>query len=136
MPRPEAIKHKRRMKEMANSIPKHILKSLNKRLVQLSADEWIEVTVTSEVRVSCMWDDGEEPTLNFCEQNESPEDILENASDKELEKLGLSSIVELRERIGKEITEWINEVKRLEKAYSLEEDILADFFIEGHYEDN
>ena len=135
MPRLESIRLKRKMREVTDSIPKHILKSLNKRLTQLSTDEWIDVTVTAEVRVSCIWDDGEKPTLNFCEQNESPEDMLESATDAELKELGLSSITELRERMQKEITEWIDEVKRLEKAYSLEEDLLANFFIEGHYED-
>lgn len=133
MPRIEARRLERKMAEVGDTIPKHIQKSLAERLAQLSTDEWIDVTVPAEVRVSCIWDEGDTPTLDFCEQNEAPEDMLDGASDKELKQLGLSSIIELREHIQKEITDWNDEIKRLEKAYSLEEDLLADFFIDGHY---
>ncbi len=83
-----------------------------------------------------MWDENEKPTLFFYDPYGCQVDILMEASDKELKELGLSSIIELRERIQKEITEWNDEINRLGKVYSLGEDMLADFFIDGHYEDS
>jgi len=136
MPRMETRRIERKMAEVANTIPKQIQKSLAERLGKLSTDECITVTVTAEVRVSCIWDEGNEPTMDFCELNESPEDMLDGASDQKLKKLGLLSVIELKERIQKEITEWNDDIKQLEKEYSLEKDLLADFFIDGYYEDN
>lgn len=132
MPRMEMRELEKKMAEVARTIPKHIQKSLYEQLDKLSTDETIIITVPIEIEVSCMWDNGNAPTLNFCEVNESVED-LDDATDEELKKLGLSSVIKLRDKIQKEITEWNTEIARLEKAYSLEEDLLADFLIGGHY---
>lgn len=131
----ESMRLKREMKNMTNIVPKHVLKSLNQRLTQLLTDECITVTIPNvELQVSCVWDDGDTPTLEFSDLGDPPEDMLEDATDDELKRLGLSSIIELRERIQKEINDWNQEVERLEKTYSIEEDMLADFFLGGFYE--
>lgn len=132
MPRIETVRRERKMKEVFNAIPKHVLKSLNDRLEKLSTNECITVTIPNiEIEVSCVWDEGFDPTLDFCDESECPEDMLRNATDRELTKLGLSSIIKLRERVKKEIFDWNAEVERVEKAYGLEENLLYDFLYEG-----